>query len=704
MAKMLIPFLFVLLANLYCRADVNSVIVKINWKYLDFNKIDDPTIRSGSISEFLNQEGLNFLEENELLKNRVVRKVFPFLKTTDTISVSRLGQDVRIPVFWNVFAFDINQNEGILALCDKLEKLHPFVIYSHPNYELKALSVPNDSLYPMQQSLSSTSYPNGHINIEPIWEFETGKPHIKVGVHDSGIDTANGDIKVVWGQGYSSESLYHDDGEINTGHTWGNDGTYGHGTRVAGIIGATTNNEIGIAGIAGGNGSDTSGISLIDMRVLMPAVSYVEGMAAAIVDGARSPGTYYDWRDNPLWGEFGSDYQYNLGFGLHIANHSYTVYTVLRAPQENEDENDRTEYNDTTDVSWGDGLIIRTEDCDLCVEALLFSNENNVANVVARGNYYDAFDYDDIHGDPYMFPQKMVDHMLISVGAHSENGLRWSEHNNSPTEGRWSSQLGGNVDLLAPGTNTIVHTLRSTALPLDTFIVQTALTSAFSGTSSAAPHVSGVLALLLSYYNKPCYSNYNLANEDMEHMLQRAAIDVHAIGYDDTSGWGRLEAVQLFNALKIPYYQVVHPNSDFPMMEPIVTLEDTILVHGNNLLDFGPYSDHGFADPDLMREDKKYWIERYKVTAMYDFSAYLSEPGTTLLNYWVRKNTSTFAEFMEDSVVVPGTEPFLLFEDGEITTYWPKKFRLEKDAQINLAGPSTVAITGYFYHFIAQWL
>jgi hypothetical protein len=66
----------------------------------------------------------------------------------------------------------------------------------------------------------------------------------------------------------------------------------------------------------------------------------------------------------------------------------------------------------------------------------------------------------------------------------------------------------------------------------------------------------------------------------------------------------------------------------------------------------------------------------------------------------VRKNTSTFAEFMEDSVVVPGTEPFLLFEDGEITTYWPKKFRLEKDAQINLAGPSTVAITGYFYHFI----
>jgi hypothetical protein len=32
--------------------------------------------------------------------------------------------------------------------------------------------------------------------------------------------------------------------------------------------------------------------------------------------------------------------------------------------------------------------------------------------------------------------------------------------------------------------------------------------------------------------------------------------------------------------------------------------------------------------------------------------------------------------------------------------FWPKKFRLEKDASIHLIAPNKVAITGYFYHFI----
>lgn len=50
--------------------------------------------------------------------------------------------------------------------------------------------------------------------------------------------------------------------------------------------------------------------------------------------------------------------------------------------------------------------------------------------------------------------------------------------------------------------------------------------------------------------------------------------------------------------------------------------------------------------------------------------------------------------------MVPGEDPLIVSEDGVPVAYWPKSFRLEKDAEINLIGLNKVAISGYFYHFI----
>ncbi|MFA6720874.1 MAG: S8 family serine peptidase [Candidatus Cloacimonadaceae bacterium] len=41
----------------------------------------------------------------------------------------------------------------------------------------------------------------------------------------------------------------------------------GHGTHVAGIVGASTNNSIGVAGVAGGWGSVTPGCTLMPVRI-----------------------------------------------------------------------------------------------------------------------------------------------------------------------------------------------------------------------------------------------------------------------------------------------------------------------------------------------------------------------------------------------------------------------------------------------------
>src|SRR5690606_43515 len=127
---------------------------------------------------------------------------------------------------------------------------------------------------------------------------------------------------------------------------------------------------------------------------------------------------------------------------------------------------------------------------------------------------------------------KYRDPLLICVGGSSYDGMRIGPTNNSSTEDAWGSMIGKNMDLMAPATDSLIVSTGSAQAGAAPYI-------RFQGTSGAAPHVSGAVALLLSYYNKDCYSQYNLDVEDVEYILQISANDAHDPGYDTLSGWGR---------------------------------------------------------------------------------------------------------------------------------------------------------------------
>ena len=113
----------------------------------------------------------------------------------------------------------------------------PEVIGAWPNYESRATRTPNDPKYGKLWGMN-------YIGAPEAWETATGNAGIYVAVIDSGIDYNHEDLAANIGR----------DLDGNIGFDAVNDDAdplddYWHGTHVAGIIGATGNNALGVSGV-----------------------------------------------------------------------------------------------------------------------------------------------------------------------------------------------------------------------------------------------------------------------------------------------------------------------------------------------------------------------------------------------------------------------------------------------------------------------
>ncbi len=169
----------------------------------------------------------------------------------------------------------------------------PGVLYAEPDAVRSATAVPNDPDYPQQWGLPV-------INAPAAWDVTTGSPQVTVAIVDTGIDATDADLAPnIWtnpgesGGGRETNRIDDDgDGRIDDVHGWDfvsgdnqpQDGN-GHGTHVAGTIGARGNDGVGIAGV-------TWSTSLMALRILnnngVGSVSAaISAYALAARDGAR---------------------------------------------------------------------------------------------------------------------------------------------------------------------------------------------------------------------------------------------------------------------------------------------------------------------------------------------------------------------------------------------------------------------------------
>ncbi|HEX6489739.1 MAG TPA: S8 family peptidase [Gaiellaceae bacterium] len=106
----------------------------------------------------------------------------------------------------------------------------PRVRYAELDGRVSASRVPNDQLLSSQWSLATT-------HAEQAWDFTTGSPAVVVAVIDTGVDSAQPDLQGKLVPGYDFVNGTANPSDDN-----------GHGTAVAGIIAANSDNRIGIAG------------------------------------------------------------------------------------------------------------------------------------------------------------------------------------------------------------------------------------------------------------------------------------------------------------------------------------------------------------------------------------------------------------------------------------------------------------------------
>ena len=167
-----------------------------------------------------------------------------------------------------IHRYKVPKGRSVREVIEELKK-DPDVEYAEPNFKRRPLFVPNDEDFSLQWNLYRISAPSA-------WDFEDGSREVIVAVLDTGVDYTHPDIaKNIWRNEGEIEGNGIDDdgnGKIDDVHGWDfcprrvkNDkGDYvcdeegdndpmdldGHGTAVAGIIGALTNNLKGIAGVS----------------------------------------------------------------------------------------------------------------------------------------------------------------------------------------------------------------------------------------------------------------------------------------------------------------------------------------------------------------------------------------------------------------------------------------------------------------------
>jgi hypothetical protein len=251
----------------------------------------------------------------------------------------------------------------------------------------------------------------------------------------------------------------------------------------------------------------------------------------------------------------------NFGYGLHVQNHS-----------------------------WGTSI-----NTSVLSQAVSTAYNNSCAFVATSGNLSNCGSINCIQ-----YPACYADATVMKVGANDNTG---SQANFSVQD--------NNLDFIAPGVNAIYASLDN--------MTNNGYTFNQDGASFAAPHVTGIVGLMMSVHNTTMGAPCQLAPEDVEKILEDNCTDVGASGYDVNNGHGRVNAGLSVQKINFPEYLIRHPAQTSAAQT--VGPPNTPIILANNI--------NGIAAGT-------YFSTRYQMTWAY---SEVFPATTTILDWWSRSSS-----------------------------------------------------------------
>lgn len=163
-----------------------------------------------------------------------VKPAFPQFNRADTLRVLPDGREIRQADMSRLYRISPPKGEDVEKIIEHLNSF-PEVLYAEPDGISTPDIAPNDTHYSLHQwNMNNPVNPGRDIHAEAAWDIYTGNPNNIIAIVDGGVVISHPDLN----------------DKISGGDTGTGSGDWvSHGTHVAGIAAAESNNGQGVAGV-----------------------------------------------------------------------------------------------------------------------------------------------------------------------------------------------------------------------------------------------------------------------------------------------------------------------------------------------------------------------------------------------------------------------------------------------------------------------